>query len=170
VTSSSAAFHVAALTRLRCAVWTAANEQAVLDGAVRSVAETLDAPLAKILEYLCADESFVVRAGVGWQESIITASRIPATSASQAGYTLRHRGVVVFDDLPLTRRFTDAVVLRAHGVVSSLSITLIIGGEAFGVLSVHDTQKREFSSDALRFLGEASQVISQRLAELRRPV
>ena len=154
----------------RLVAWIAdtTDEAHVFDATVRLVASVVGSSLVKILEYRSGSAELLVRAGVGWQAGIVGIATVPASSASQAGFTLRNGEMIVVDDVARTRRFTDAGILRAHGAVSGFSVPLQIDGATIGVLSVHDTKRRHYSTAELNLASEIATVVGLRLSELRR--
>lgn len=142
------------------------DENEMLQTAIEHVCRALSTPLGKILEHETLQDYLIVRAAYGWQDGGLSDVRVSSGTASIAGYTLRNSQPVIFEDLPGTRRFTDAMVLRRNGVVSTIAVTLMIGERAFGVLSVHDVQRRKFSTADLQFIGAAAEAISSRLEAL----
>jgi GAF domain-containing protein len=155
------------LERLRQLAASSSSEQQFLNMAIRAVCNTLTVPLGKVLEVDSQGEFLLIRAGVGWREGVVGFARVPAKPTSQAGLTLALREPVMFDDLRGTRRFTDALILRSHGVVSSLSIALCTEDRIIGVLSVHSLHRRDFSSKESRFLTDAAAIIAEALSRRR---
>lgn len=148
------------------AISTIADETQMLGTAIRYICKFLSTPLGKILEHDTIQDHLVVRAAHGWPEGALTDARVSSGTGSLAGYTLGSRQPVMFEDLPGTRRFTDALVLRKNNVVSTVAITLMVGDRAFGVLSVHDVQRRKFSTADRQFIGAAANAIGARLLAL----
>ena len=135
-----------------------ADTPTVLNVAVRRLAEVMNVDSSKYAELSEDGRTLVVRAAAGWEPSIV-GDCVPATNASQAGFTLEVNEAVIFQDLPHTRRFTDAGLLRRHGVVSSVSAVVRAGSHTFGVLSVHTRAQRDFTGAEARFLSAAGNAI-----------
>lgn len=135
---------------------------ALMDQAVGLLARTLDVEFAKVLELHADGESFVVRAGVGWNPGTVGRA-VSAGSDSQAGYTLLARAPVVVEDLATDARFSGPTLLREHGVVSG--ITVIIHGteRPFGVLGAHTARARAFTRDDVHFLQALANVLATAL-------
>jgi GAF domain-containing protein len=143
-----------------------ADTPTVLNVAVRHLAETMGVDLGKYAELAEDGRVLVVRAAVGWEPSIV-GERVPATNASQAGFTLEANEAVIFQDLSHTRRFTEAGLLRRHGVVSSLSAVVRGRSRTFGVLSVHTRAQRDFTGAEARFLTAVGKAMGEEME--RRP-
>ena len=50
----------------------------LLEEAARLTAEGMEAEFCKVLEYMPAENGFLVRAGVGWQEGIVRVATVGA--------------------------------------------------------------------------------------------
>jgi GAF domain-containing protein len=139
-----------------------ADTPTVLNVAVRHLAETMNVDLGKYAELAVDGRTLVVCAALGWEPPIV-GERVPATSASQAGFTLELNEAVIFQDLSHTRRFTDAGLLRRHGVVSSLSAVVRGRSRTFGVLSLHTRAQRDFTGAEARFLSAVGKAMGEEL-------
>lgn len=116
----------------------------------------LETPLGKVLELDREGESLLVRAGVGWKRGITGHVSVPANIRSIAGYTFGQTGVVIFEDVKETSRFTDAHLLFSHDVRGTLAIRISCKGKPWGVLTVHAQIPRRFSSQEIEFLQDAA--------------
>ena len=116
----------------------------------------LEAPLGKVLELDPEGKSLLVRAGVGWKRGIAGHVSVPANTRSIAGYTLGQTGVVIFEDVKETSRFTDAHLLLSHDVRGTLAIRISCKGKPWGVLTIHEQIRRRFSSQEIEFLQDAA--------------
>ena len=155
--------HVDALTKLRALVIERRNgDDADLDRAIAIVCEALSAPLGKILELNPAGDALFVRAGYGWDEGLAESVLVSSAVTSVAGYSLAHRGAVLFNDVQGTKRFTDAGLLRSYGVTATLAVRLDLAGGRRGVLSVHERTTRRFTAAEATFVEQAAMIISGR--------
>jgi PAS domain S-box-containing protein len=135
--------------------------QTLVDQAVSVVAGTLEVELCKVLELMPDSEQFLFRSGFGWQKGLVGHALVPATSDSQAGYTLQMNEPVVVDDLGAETRFGGPALLHSHHVVSGLSC--IIWGpdhRPWGVLGAHSTRRRAFTRDDINFLQGIANVLA----------
>jgi PAS domain S-box-containing protein len=133
--------------------------QDLMDEAVRAIAHVLDAPYAKVLELSPDETTLKMRAGVGWDATIVAREELGADARSQAGFTLLQRGPVVVDDHRDEDRFTAHALLRDHRVRSGISVPLGAEGRPWGVLGVHATRPGAFSMEDTEFLRSASAII-----------
>lgn len=155
------------LERLRELVAAPSSELEFLDAAIRAVVHALDVPLGKILALEASAPWLIVLAGVGWQPGTVGHARVPLGSRSLAGLTLRVGSSVVCPDLPRTRRFADATLLRRHGVVSAVSAVIGAPERPYGVLSVHTTTRRDFTPSETRFVCRAAALVSTGVGQRR---
>lgn len=150
----------AVVARLGMQALAAHDLDTLLDRAVRQVAHTLDADLAKVLELEPDGAMLLLRAGVGWKTTLVGRSRVPTDRGSQAGYTLHTSEVVIVDVLADEQRFHGPELLIEHGVVSGMSCTIHDRDGPYGVLGVHTRRRREFTIDDAHFLQAIANVLS----------
>lgn len=112
-----------------------ASVDALMKFAVRSTADTLDVEFCKVLERVDGSDDLQLRAGAG------------------AGYDVRK------DRFNGDANGHDA----AKNVVSGMSVVIASERRSFGVLSVHTTQKRNFSEDDVNFLRVVANVLAAAL-------
>ncbi len=141
------------------------STQAVMDEAIRTVAETLNIELAKVLELRPSGQEFLLRAGRGWSDAYpVGRTVISAGCHSQAGYTLLiNSGPVIVEDLRTEKRFKGLPLLHEHGVVSGMCV--VIRGieqesQPYGILSVHSRQRQAFTEHDIRFLEAVANLIA----------
>jgi signal transduction histidine kinase len=149
--------------------------QSLLDEAVGLVAATLGVELAGVAE-LRSSGDVVFRAGVGWQDGVVGRLLGRDAGESLTGYTLRRREPVVVDDMAGDRRFKMSTIVRDHGVVSALSVTIASPDQPFGTLGALSTRRRTFSQSDVSFVRAVANVLAsaversraqQRLHEVR---
>ena len=133
--------------------------QSFMDQTVREVCRTLEAGFAKILELQPGRRKLFLRAGVGWEAGLVGSANVPATDASQAGYTLRAGEPVLVEDLPTETRFTGLALLTDHGVRSGVSCVIRYGESEYGVIGVHDRRPAVFTPEDVNFLQAVASVI-----------
>lgn len=143
--------------------------QAVMDEAVRQLAQTLDAELTKVLELQPDGQSLLLRAGTGWDDGLVGRATVSTGKDSQAGYTLLSGDPVVVADLPSETRFSGPPLLRRHGVVSGMSTAIAApgGGRPYGVLGVHTRKPRRFTADDVHFLHAVANVLAATIGRRR---
>lgn len=134
---------------------------AVLERAVLSASQVLDAPLATILRLADSADHLVLAAGVGCPSGLVGTATVAADQNSQAGYTLSSAAPVIVADLAGETRFKGAASLGDEVVVSSISVA-IAGSDArpFGVLNVHTRAPRAFDEADAGFLLALSNIVA----------
>jgi PAS domain S-box-containing protein len=137
---------------------------ALLDLAVKTVADTLGLEYAKVLELLPDGRELLLRAGVGWRDGFVGTHRMSAGARSQAGYTLLAREAVVVPDLGSETRFAGPDLLLAHGVVSGASVVIPGPDRPFGVLGAHTRTKRAFTEDDCNYLRSVANVLADAIS------
>jgi signal transduction histidine kinase/ActR/RegA family two-component response regulator/HAMP domain-containing protein len=124
----------------------------LLSQAAMLVSQTLEVQYSAIYERL-PDGELILQAGMGWKPDCVGNAKVSGEKDSQIGFTL-HSGepVVIADQSPDGVQFTQPALLVEHGVVSSVTILIATRDQPFGVMGVHTTQRREFTSDEVQFL------------------
>lgn len=135
--------------------------------AVRLVAGTLCVDHAKILELLPDGDRLLVRAGVGWREGTVGVATVGTNLESQAGYTLISDGPVICEDLREEIRFKGAPLLHEHGIISGVTVAIMVEGLHHGVLGAHTTGRRAFTEAEARFLEDLAGVLGAAVERVR---
>ncbi len=124
----------------------------LLHETVGVVAETLGVEYAKVLELLPDGKALLLRSGIGWKEGLVGQATVSAVADSQVGYTLLSSHPVIVKDLRTEKRFSGPPLLREHGVVSGVSVTIPGPRQPFGVLGAHTRRLRKFTEDDADFM------------------
>ena len=106
----------------------------MLHHTARMTAEGLAAEYCKILEYIPAENRFLVRAGIGWDDGVVGLASVGADLASPAGYALRTGKPVISNHLENEQRFRTPELLVEHGIRRAMNVILQGDGSPFGVL------------------------------------
>jgi diguanylate cyclase (GGDEF)-like protein len=139
----------------------------LMDAAVKLVAESLDVGLTELLVPSDDRDSFVLRAGVGWETGLVRTARVPVGSDFQPGFTWGSQGQVRVDDYATETRFRPTPLLRRHGVVSGMSVVLGARRSPCGVLAVYATEPRAFTEEELGFLHSIAHVLAEAIIRQR---
>lgn len=142
--------------------------QSILDSAVEAAADALDVPLTKILAFEDSADQLKLVAGIGWEEGLLGVARVGTELESQAGYTLKSDGMIIVEDLAVETRFSGPQLLRQHGVVSGMSVT-IAGADArpYGVFGIHTRERRQFDQGDANFLLSLAAIIANAVRKER---
>ena len=151
----------ATISRLSRFVLSGAGEEQILDQAVKAVAEALHVELAKYLELSPRQDTFVLRAAVGWPQGLVGTATIPAGGhRSYAGYVISEGHPVSVQDMSTETRFTPTPLLVERGVASGLSVVVFGDHGTLGVLGGHSRSARHFTEDEADFLQTIANVVS----------
>jgi PAS domain S-box-containing protein len=150
-----------AVARLGAQALTELGLQRFFDDCVKTIADTLDVELVKILELVPGDAELLLRAGTGWRPGLVGTALVSTDRNSQAGFTLAAGGPVTVENLASEARFDGQSLLHQHHVVSGLTIPIAgRDGRTYGVLGVHSTKRRNFSENDVSFLAAVANMIA----------
>jgi two-component system, sensor histidine kinase PdtaS len=127
----------------------------ILQRATELCSEGLEAPFAKVLEYLPGENRLLVRAGVGWAPGTIDNISLGADVESPAGYAYHTGQTVISNHLQEETRFRTPQFLADHGVRRAINVLIERGGEGsgpFGVLEVDSPDIGQFDRTDADFL------------------
>ena len=141
--------------------------QELLDAAVRMAAEGLQAQFSKVLEYIPAENRFLLRAGMGWDPGLVGVASVGADLESPAGYAIQTSRPVISNHLENEERFRTPELLRAHGVHRAINVILQGDGAPFGVLEVDSRSEGEFTTNDISFLQGAANVLGMAIERQR---
>jgi PAS domain S-box-containing protein len=150
-----------AVARLGAQALTELGLQRFFDDCVKTIADTLDVELVKILELVPGDAELLLRAGTGWRPGLVGTALVSTDRNSQAGFTLAAGGPVTVENLASEARFDGQPLLHQHDVVSGLTIPIAgRDGRTYGVLGVHSTKRRNFTENDVSFLAAVANMIA----------
>jgi GAF domain-containing protein len=127
----------------------------ILQRATELCAQGLEAPFAKVLEYIPDEKRLLVRAGVGWPTGTIDHVSLGGDVESPAGYAFHTGKIVISNHLPEETRFRTPQLLAQHGVRRAINVLIARGGEGhlpFGVLEVDSADPGQFDLADADFL------------------
>jgi GAF domain-containing protein/histidine kinase len=139
----------------------------LLKEAVVLSAQGLEAEFCKVLEYIPAQNRFLMRAGVGWDEGLVGTASVGADLASPSGYALRTGRPVISNHLESEERFRTPDLLAAHGVRRAINVILQGDGAPYGVLEVDSRSAGEFSERDITFLQGAANILGMAIDRQR---
>jgi two-component sensor histidine kinase len=149
------------VARLGAQALTELGLQRLFEDSVKTIAATLNVELVKILELVPGDAELLLRAGIGWQPGLVGTALVRTDRDSQAGFTLASGGPVIVENLATETRFTGHPLLHQHGVISGLTIPIAgRDGRTYGVLGVHTTLRRSFTTNDVSFLAAVANMIA----------
>src|ERR1700724_2493020 len=127
----------------------------ILQRATELCAQGLEAPFAKVLEYIPDEKRLLIRAGVGWPAGTIDHVSLGADVESPAGYAFHTGKIVISNHLQEETRFRTPQLLAQHGVRRAINVLIARGGEGhlpFGVLEVDSADPGQFDLADADFL------------------
>src|ERR1700710_2181663 len=132
----------------------------ILQRATELCAQGLDAPFAKVLEYMPDEKRLLVRAGVGWSPGTIGNATLGIDVESPAGYAFHTAQIVISNHLQEETRFRTPKLLAHHGIKRAINVLIARGGEGhlpFGVLEIDSPDSGPFDlADPVFLAGFAS--------------
>jgi two-component system cell cycle sensor histidine kinase/response regulator CckA len=134
---------------------------AVLDDAVRTIAETLDVPKTSVLEPVQDGSMLTLRAGVGWAGD--WAGEPAALERTPAGRAYTRRSSVVVADLPSDPDYARAGFLHSQGVWSIVCVPMLAPGRVLGVVGASSQEPREFSREDVLFMEAVANLLAAAL-------
>jgi two-component sensor histidine kinase len=139
----------------------------LLADTARLTAEGLRTEFCKVLEYIPAENRFLIRAGVGWEPGIVGVAKIDADLASPAGFALKTGRPVISNHLEIEERFKTPEILVRHGVHRAMNVILQGDGRPFGVLEVDSRSGDAFVEYDLAFLQGAANILGMAIERER---
>jgi two-component sensor histidine kinase len=139
----------------------------LLDHTARLAAEGLNADFGKILEFMPAEQRFLVRAGVGWGPGVVGTATVGADLASPAGFALHTGNAVISNHLENEERFRTPELLVEHGIRRAMNVILQGDNSPFGVLEVDSRSEGEFSESDITFLQGAANLLGMAIERQR---
>lgn len=127
----------------------------ILQRAAELCAQGLEAPYAKVLEYLPEGNRLEVRAGVGWGPGTIDQVTLGADLESPAGYAYHTGQSVISNHLHEEARFRTPKLLADHGVKRAINVLIERGNDLtqnYGVLEVDSPDAGQFDRTDADFL------------------
>jgi PAS domain S-box-containing protein len=136
-----------------------AHLSSLLQQAAVLVRRILDVDYCSILQLEEDGENLAATAHAGWPDDIL-GNLVPAGHGSQSGYTLLMREPVIVENMDTEKRFEVTEVVRAFGVVSSVSVVIEASEQPLGVLAAFTTVQRTFVQDDVHFLQAVANVLT----------
>ena len=119
------------------------------------------------MRYIPAENRFLVRAGVGWQEGIVGVATVGADLESPSGFALRTGKPVISNHLENEQRFRTPELLLEHGIRRAMNVILQGDGSPYGVLEVDSRSEGEFGEHDIAFLQGAANILGMAIERQR---
>ncbi len=111
-------------------------------------------------------QNLITSAQAGWPDEDAGNTVAPGRG-SQSGYTLLMREPVIVENMALEDRFEVSEVVRASGVVSSVTLAIEANDGPLGVLGAFSTAQRTFVQDDIHFLQAVANVLTAAIERQR---
>lgn len=127
----------------------------IIQRAADLCSQGLEAPFAKVLEYVPERDRLEMRAGVGWGPGTSGHITLGADVESPAGYAYHSGQSVISNHLHEESRFRTPKLLADHGVKRAINVLIERGNdvaEPYGVLEVDSPDPGQFDRTDADFL------------------
>jgi diguanylate cyclase (GGDEF)-like protein/PAS domain S-box-containing protein len=149
----------AAVARLGEHALEGASTLDVMQEAIAAAADLVGVEIAAVLELVDDGQAFEFRAARGLRGAPV-GKRLPGGLRSQAGYAIETSTAVTVEDWAREHRFRRSDVLTAHGTQSGLTVMIEGRNGPFGVLGLHSTRPRRFSTGDVDFVQSLANVLA----------
>ena len=138
----------------------------LMDAAAARVASTLEAEFGYVLELLPDGKTLRLQSGVGWEADRIGQPVMAAGDEAEGSSAWLSPYPIIVEDLATDPRVRACPLLREHGAVSGVSVTIHGEGRPYGVLGVFSLARRKFTQEDVHFLSSAADLLT--LAVIRK--
>jgi two-component system, cell cycle sensor histidine kinase and response regulator CckA len=150
----------AAVAALGQAALTGVELHVLIEQAVVFVAQTLSLDFASIYQLDEQRQTLRMLAGFGWNDGVVDSAIISVEEKSMAAYVLSSSEPVIVRDARTITAFEIPEFVRAHGVISGMSVIIPGPKKPWGVLEAQCRRGRAFVEDDFHFLQSIANVIS----------
>lgn len=155
-----------AIARIGRRMNTAMDLDEVLEMIAREAVEVMGAKLGSVLMLGADPEVLEVRASHGAGPDYL-GRRGLRVDESLVGVVLRRRKPLQVEDVRSSRLYQSTEVARREGLVSLLSVPLVVGPEAQGVLNVYSSEPHTFSNEEIETLSALAELSAIALERAR---
>ena len=132
----------------------------LLEESVALVTQIVQVRYSEVLEYLPAENAFLLRAGLGWKPGSVGSVKIPVAREYQAGYTFLTQKRVTIDDYSLDTPFNPSPLIEAHKIRGGITVHIPGPQRPFGVLGIYSSSARSFNAEDVNFLRSVANIIA----------
>lgn len=140
---------------------------ALMQGTLELVSQTLNVEYCELFEVLPERNSLILREGTGWKEGTVANVIVMAGNTSQAGYTFLTGEPVIVENLTTEHRFTPHPFLMEHNIIAGMTVIIHRKEQPYGILGVHTSQQRQFNSDDVHFLQSVANLLAMAIDNRR---
>jgi len=145
------------LVNVSRAINSALHLEEALQAVTREACQLMGGKMSSLLMLDDTRDWLDLRASFGAGRAYLKKPRL-AVAESLLGMVVRRKKPTQVEDVQTSARYTQAGVARREGLVSLLSVPLLFGGEAIGVLSVYTGERHVFSNEEVRILSALAEL------------
>jgi len=150
----------AAVAALGQAALTGVDLSTLLEQAAVFVAQTLSLDFVGIYQLSIDALTLQMVAGYGWNGGVVGVATVSVEPRSMCAYVLSSSEPVIVRDARAISAFDIPDFIRAHGVVSGISVVIPGQRKAWGIIEAQTRRGRAFVEDDFHFLQSVANVIS----------
>src|SRR5215203_2954995 len=131
-----------------------------LEQAAVFVSQTLSIDFSSI--YQLSEDGLILQmvAGYGWNFGVVGAAKVSVQPNSMCSYVLSSNEPVIVRNLRNIAAYEIPDFVRAHGVISSMSVVIPGSQKPWGIIEAQNRRGRSFVEDDFHFLQSLANVIS----------
>lgn len=123
-------------------------------------AQGLHVVFCKALRLTPDGRSFILKAGLGWQDGWIGRHISATDENTQSQFVLVNREPVIVEDFRPEIRFKPSEILRIHDIRSGVDVLISGAGGPYGVLGAYSRDELRFTPDSISFLQSLANVLA----------
>jgi signal transduction histidine kinase/CheY-like chemotaxis protein len=140
---------------------------ALMNQATMLVSQTLGIEYTGVFDYRQDNASLVLRSGVGWEPELQIAISKTEGPPTPLAHALETGEPIVIEDFSKETRFAPVALFRDYSARSGAAIPIASQRHPSGLLVVHTTNQRAFTSDEIQFLLAVATVLAMASARDR---
>lgn len=145
------------------------NLLAILAGAARICAASLEAPFCKICRYRPVENDLLIEAGFGWDKGVVGRVVSQADETSPQGRAFVTREPVIIRDIHGANNLTLPDFYAQHGIVSTVDVVIAtVDGAPYGILEIDSKVLHQYDEHDINFLTGFANVLAEAVATKRR--
>ena len=124
------------------------------------VSDGLDVAFCKALRLAPDSRSFILKAGVGWDDGWIGRQISATYENTQNRFVLASHRPVIIGDFHSEVRFKPSTILKKHGIRSAASVLISGMGGSYGILGAYSRDEQHFTASCFNFLQSLANILA----------
>ena len=124
------------------------------------VSDGLDVAFCKALQLAPDSRSFILKAGVGWDDGWIGRQISATYENTQNRFVLASHRPVIIGDFHSEVRFKPSTILKKHGIRSAASVLISGMGGSYGILGAYSRDEQHFTASCFNFLQSLANILA----------